>query len=219
MDADEYEILGEPSRQAPLSLRWETRQHWETLRAEFDVCETGAAIILALLTEHRGAGRWVSYSRARVHYDTPGRYKTRVYTFRKVPRAVDDLEAAGLILHDKAHRGRRGWQSAMLPAPELVERAERILSTAPPLVIARPPSLIVLRDAEGALLDFRDTGLTRRMTRAAEKINEAIRSTEITGSAAAPMVRIFNRSFGRGGRFYALGGGWQSMKKEMRRQV
>jgi hypothetical protein len=58
-----------------------------------------------------------------------------------------------------------------------------------------------------------------RMRRSLEQLNEAIRSTDISDNAASPLVRIFNRNFRRGGRFYAQGGGWQSMKKEARKQI
>ncbi|PDS45377.1 hypothetical protein CO662_36750 [Rhizobium anhuiense] len=50
-------------------------------------------------------------------------------------------------------------------------------------------------------------------------MNEAIRTTMFTGVIPDAMVRIFNKSFNRGGRFYALGGSWQSMSKDARKQI
>jgi hypothetical protein len=68
--------------ETPLSLRWETRRHWPVLRNEFGRDETTSAVILALVT----SGGWVSYSRHKPHYSVPRRYRSRLYTYRRIRR-------------------------------------------------------------------------------------------------------------------------------------
>jgi hypothetical protein len=112
-----------------------------------------------------------------------------------------------------------GWQSSMKATPELIARTNEIISAGPRLEIARPAETIILRDADGSMLDYPDTASSMRMRRSLEQLNEALRGTDISDNVASPMVRIFNRHFGRRGRFYALGGGWQSMRKEARTRI
>jgi hypothetical protein len=202
-------------RDTPLSLRWESRRHWPALRHEFGRDETTSAVILALVT----SGGWVSYSRHKPHYSVPRRYRSRLYTYRRIVGAADHLDALGLIEHNRAAPNQRGWQSSMKATPELITRTSKIISAGARLEIARPAESVILRDADGALLDYRDTASSMRMRRSLEQLNEAIRSTDISDNVAAPLTRIFNRNFRRGGRFYAQGGGWQSMKKEARKRI
>lgn len=204
-----------PARQTPLSLRWEHRPHWPALQREFGGSETTAAMILSLAT----AGGPVSYSRNRNHYVTPSRYRSRLYTHRAVVGAADYLDGQGLIIHERVRPGNRGWQSSLSARTELLERTNAILATGPALVPARPTETIILRNADKDPVDYRDTPATRRMRRNLEQFNEAIRGTLLTGVLPCSMVRIFNRTFKRGGRFYAQGGGWQSMAKEARKQI
>lgn len=202
----------------PLSLRWETKHHWRALKGEFGCTETGAAIILAAVT---AGDEWISYSRSRGHYDNkPRRYHSRLYTYKLVRGGVDHLDAQGLILHDKARPGRLGWQSAFKATPELVERVGLVLDGLPPLVIARPPELIILRDGQGLEADYRDTRETDRMRRLLYGFNEMVQACALSEPhLLSPMRRIFNESFKRGGRFYAMGNSWQNMKKEARRRL
>lgn len=203
--------------QVPLSLRWETRHHWRALRDEFDCSRTGAAIILALVT---AGDAWTSYSRAKDHYAQSKRYRSPLYTYASVVGAVDRLSAQGLIYHDRAPRGRLGWQSAMKATPELIGRTSQVLEGLPPLEIARPTELIILRDADGVEVDYRDTRATDRMRRLTAAFNEMVQSCALSEPILrAPMRRIFNETFRRGGRFYAMGNSWQNMKKEARRRL
>jgi hypothetical protein len=205
----------EIERQRHLSLRWQPRRHWPALRNAFGGDETTSAVILALAT----ARDWVAYSRSKSHYGLPRRYRSTLYTYRRVVGAADRLDALGLIEHDRTPPGLRGWQSSMKATPELIAITNKIISARPRLEPAKPPEGILLRDADGALIDYRDTASTMRMRRKLDQINEAIRSTDISDNVASPLVRIFNRDFRRGGRFYAQGGGWQSMKKEARKRI
>ena len=52
-----------------------------------------------------GAGRNVSYSRARDHYVMPRRYWSPLYTYRKVVGAADILDGSQLIEHDRVPPG------------------------------------------------------------------------------------------------------------------
>jgi hypothetical protein len=199
----------------PLSLRWETRRHWTALRSEFGRDETTSAVILALVTSEG----WVSYSRHKPHYSVPRRYRSRLYTYRRIIGAADHLDALGLIEHRRTAPNQRGWQSSMKATPALIARTSKIISVGPRLEMARPAESIILRDKSGTPLDYQDTASSRRMRRSLERLNDAIRSTDISDNVASPMARIFNCTFRRGGRFYALGGGWQSMKKNARKQL
>lgn len=205
----------EIERQRHLSLRWQPRRHWPALRNAFGGDETMSAVILALAP----ARDWAAYSRSKSHYGLPRRYRSTLYTYRRVVGAADRLDALGLIEHDRTPPGLRGWQSSMKATPELIAITNKIISARPRLEPAKPPEGILLRDADGALIDYRDTASTMRMRRKLDQINEAIRSTDISDNVASPLVRIFNRNFERGGRFYAQGGGWQSMKKEARKRI
>jgi hypothetical protein len=149
----------------------------------------------------------------------PRRYKDSLYTYAKVTRAADYLSSTGLIDHDKVPPNHRGWQSSMTAKPKLIATTERILADGPPLVMRQPREGVILRDADQMPMEYRDNPSIRRMRRRLEEINEAIRGTLLTGVLPCPVVRIFNRTFKRGGRFYALGGGWQSMSKEARKQI
>jgi hypothetical protein len=204
----------EIERQRHLSLRWQPRRHWPALRKEFGGDETMSAVILALAT----ARDWVSYSRSKSHYGLPRRYHNPLYSYRRIVGAADRLDALGLIEHDRTPPGVRGWQSSMKATDELIAITNKIIS-AGRLEPAKPPDGILLRDADGALIDYRDTASTMRMRQKLDEINKALAAADISDNVVAPLVRIFNRNFERGGRFYAQGGGWQSMKKEARRRI
>ncbi len=70
-------------RDASLSLRWESRDHWQSIDSALgceDGSETFAAVAIALYTEATGDNRWISYSRNRNHYTMPRRYRSPLYT-------------------------------------------------------------------------------------------------------------------------------------------
>jgi hypothetical protein len=205
----------ETARQPPLSLRWETRGLWPALCAEFGGNECTAAVILALAT----SGKWTSYSRRMAHYSVARRYRSKLYTYRGVVSAVDHLDRMQLIDHDRRAPGQLGWQSAARGRPELIARTNAILAGGPKLQIARPPETIILKGKDGELLDYKDNEQTIRRRRSAQEINEAIEASEISHHAAAPLRRVFNENFGRGGRFYASGASWQNMKAEDRKRI
>ena len=69
----------EEEPQKRLSLRWETKHLWPELRKEFGMSETGAAMILSLVT----TDDWLRYSRRWQHYSVPRRYRNPLYTYRR----------------------------------------------------------------------------------------------------------------------------------------
>ncbi|WP_461432098.1 hypothetical protein [Hoeflea alexandrii] len=159
----------------------------------------------------------VSYSRNRNTYATTARYRSRVFTYAKVTQGADFIGGQGLAFHDKAQPGDFGWQSALEATPETVRRVLEIVGNN--LRPCQPRETIILRDKNKRPCDYPESAAIRRMRMRLAEINEATRATLFTGVIPDAMVRIFNGSFARGGRFYALGGSWQSMSKDLRNQI
>src|SRR5262245_46582155 len=111
-------------------------------------------MILSLVTAD---GQWLRYSRNKGFYLLPKRYRNPLYTYRKVTGAADYLDAQGLIYHSKSEPGQRGWQSAIMATPELVERTTQIIEAGPPLVLAKPAEVIILRGADRMAIDYAET--------------------------------------------------------------
>ncbi len=187
-------------KDAYLSLRWESRGHWQSIDSALgceDGSETFAAVAIALYTEAIGVGRWVSYSRNRNHYTTPRRYRSPLYTFARVVGAASRLDVLELIDHAKAASGQRGRQSAMRAKPELISLVGTALESG--LVLTKPPELIILRNgqkkpAKKKPIDYRDTRETTRMRREVEAQNEAIASANLGGvniTSAQARCRVF----------------------------
>ncbi len=211
-------------KDAALSLRWESRVHWQSINSALcceDGSETFAAVAIALYTEATGDNRWISYSRNRNHYTMPRRYRSPLYTFAAIVGTVDRLDAMGLVDHAKAPPGQRGWQSAMCATPELVSLIGAALESG--LVLRKPPEPIILRDADKIPIDYHETRETTRMRREIEAQNEAIAGAQFGGDNVvqfvAPLRRIFNERLSQGGRFYADGGAWQILSKAERQRI
>ncbi|MFI0846424.1 hypothetical protein [Mesorhizobium sp. IMUNJ 23232] len=211
----EYETSGEGSTQTPLSLRFESKKFWPALKDKIGGSEAVAAIALAL---HAATGP-VSYSRNHNHYVRPRRYSHRLYTFRNIVGGVDHLDGRKLIIHDRSEPGRLGWQSNISPRPELTEIVASIVGDGSGLELTRPPETIILRNSYGQGIEYQDTPATRRMRRAIEEFNEALRAVDLNINMRAQVRRIFNTSWERGGRFYAMGGAWQCLPKEQRGEL
>lgn len=206
--------MDETGRQKPLSLRFESKRFWEEFRREYGVNKTGAAIILDICS----IDDWVSYSRTSRHYDIPARYRNPLYTFRKVVGQMDLLHGLGLVDHDPRPPGWRGWQSAIRATPELRKACAEIVDGSR-LILAKRAEVILLRDAKGKLLDYRETRDIDRVRRRIEGFNEAIAGSDIDPRVIAPLARIYNETMKRGGRLYAMGPSWQNMKSEARRSL
>ena len=137
-----------------------------------------------------------------------------------------------MIEEKRSRQGQRGWQSRFRATPLLVE------GLAGPLFEYDQHGLIRLKNADGKLIDFRDTAETRRMRGELEGINAFLASIDLQlvapdavwtryhllldGAHYRPtprpvLYRVFNRGrFSMGGRAY---GWWQSLSKARRRQL
>ena len=110
--------LPEDARDIPLAVKYETSSIWPEVKRLFGVDATGAAIAMAL-RDASLADKMTSYPRSRLFYD--GRDCHLMLSYRKVMRAVDNLDAGGWLVHHKQCPGGRGWQSAMAATPEFLE--------------------------------------------------------------------------------------------------
>lgn len=212
-------------RQIPLCVKYETKPIWKEIELTFGVGATGAAIVVAAF-EAFFAGKPVSYSRNHNWY---GRNRHPLMTRRKVPDAVDQLDAGGWIHHHKQPVGIMGWQSWFEATVDLVDAMHDILSDKPKLKLARLPMTTILRDQHGKPVAYRRTRDIDRQDKKTDAFNEAITSSSISYpdasnvvqllGLACPMARIYNNTFMRGGRFYPMGTSWQNIKAETRRKL
>src|SRR5262249_37415703 len=165
----------------------------------------------------RGCHRFISYSRDTHFYTHGQRYYRPTYTYCPIFPAVAQLEGAGLIEHEKVPAGHRGFQSRFRASEVLLKEMARVP------IEYRPLEIIILRDAEGNPIDYRDSRETRRMR--LSEFNEALSAQRIAlgdriihegdrlvngGRAQTQLHRVFNRGdFNLGGRFY--GAHWQNI--------
>jgi hypothetical protein len=168
--------------------------------------------------------RWLSFSRDRNHYAGKSRYYGANYSYCNVCNVVDELLAAQLIVEERTRPGQRGWRSRMRATPDLIDR----LAPFGKLDFA-PGEPIRLKNAEGDLIDYPESSLTRTMRREVDALNAAWQSVCIAlptdAPAAAPRpvpartsgYRVFNGRWHQGGRFY--GPFWQSLPKAQRAQL
>jgi hypothetical protein len=171
-------------------------------------------------------GRPVSYSRNHNFY---GRHLDKFLTCRAVCRAVDRLDAACWINHFKQDPGNLGWQSAFEATQALIDAVQDILTGKPRLHLLNLRNVTILRDANGAPIRYKQTREIDRQDSKTERFNEGIISANIGGlsssnvtqltNMACPMARIYNGTFGRGGRYYPMGASWQNIKSEARRML
>jgi hypothetical protein len=224
------EQIEQGNRDKPLTLNW--------LPAEPEILDClglpkltpmATAARAQILTEALVAGpdRWTSYSRNRNSYSRGQRYFRSTYTYRAIVPAVDQLDAEGLLDHQKMPQGNRGFQSRFRASDVLLKELGKLP------VIYQPVELLILRDLNGDLVDYRDNRDTRRMRKNQRTINEALLSQEIGiagriiregdlldngARARVQMHRVFNRSsFDLGGRCY--GPYWQNIPKAERKLI
>ena len=177
---------------------------------------------------------WISYSRNKTWYSAAPRYRGTAYTYRTVTGSVDTLASAGLIEHNKAPAGTyRKVQSTFRASPSLL----RAFGNAPLPVVYDPAEIVVLRNANGAPVEYRDTPETRRIRRNLDIINEAIGVAAVAhpdlgavvdgapvrlgkanpGPAKRKLHRVFTGGWDRHGRFY--GPWWQNIPKGERARL
>jgi len=173
-----------------------------------------------ILTEAVVAGpQWISYSRRRSYYTGHNRYRRPTFSYRAVVPAIDQLAKEGLIEHEKMPPGHRGYQSRFRAFPALLTELRETT------LLYEPLEIILLRDTNGELVDYRDNRKIRAMRNRLAALNEGLASQQIAldgrviregdmldngGRARVQLHRVFHRgNFDLGGRFY--GGHWQNI--------
>lgn len=207
-------------RDIPLAVKYETSRLWRPVRELLGVKPTGAAIAVAAVEAHR-LGKAISYSRSRNFYDN--RQCHPLLSYRKTVGAVDALKDGGWIEHFRQTPGVRGRQSAFKAKASLLEAMQGILDVKPPLPLELPRYGVVMRDDHGKPMILPSTREVARMNKKVSAINEGLVSIDARHDCgpqlAAPITRIFNLDFERGGRLYAQGTSWQNLRKAVRQAV
>jgi hypothetical protein len=219
----------EGNRDKPLSLNWGPAEPDAYVHLGLpDLNPLAQKARTQIIAEALAAGqRFVSYSRHKPFYTHGQRYYRPTYSYHAILPAVDQLAAAGVIEHEKVPVGHRGFQSRF--------RASAVLlaETASTGVVYKPLEIIMVRDAEGNPVDYRDNRNTLRMRKRLQALNEGLGSLEIGidgqivregdrlengGRARVQLQRIFHRGdFELGGRFY--GAHWQNMEDRQRLSI
>lgn len=230
--------LGKAERDRPLSFHWKVEADvirslgvsWSRNR---DANDARNSILTEAMLAHE-TGQWVSYSRHRPFYTGLRRYHGTAYTYATVLAAVAEGVRLGLLEEKRARSGdhlRTGRQSRFRATPVLVEQWHAGQA------FYQLQGLIRLKNADGDLIDFRQTDATIRLSREVAAINEFLAAIRLDINAPdaevmanhvkldrayyprAPLAkpeiyRVFNQGvFTKGGRGY---GPWQSFKKERR---
>jgi hypothetical protein len=173
-----------------------------------------------IMTEAVVSGlRWISYSRRWPHYANHKRYYRPTFSYRAVIPAIEQLAREGLIEHEKMPPGHRGFQSRFRASSALLTETKE---TKP---LYEPLEIILLRDSNGDLVDYRDNRKIRAMRSRLTALNEGLASQQVAldgrvihegdildngGRARAQLHRVFHRGeFDLGGRFY--GAHWQNI--------
>jgi hypothetical protein len=215
----------EGKRDKPLTLNWTPIEldAYDCLGLPALSSRNAMKARTALITEALAAGdRWISYSRDKHFYTRGQRYYRPTYTYHSILPAVGQLADAGLFEHEKMPPGHRGFQSRFRATPALLAEMARVP------IEYRPLEIIILRDADGNPVDYRDSRETRWMRKQLSEFNEALLGQQIAlgdriiregdrldngGRAQAQLHRVFHRSdFNLGGRFY--GAHWQNIPAE-----
>ena len=160
----------------------------------------------------------VSYSRNKNYYQDPNRqfYWLPWFSYAYIISAVDQMEAAGLLIHDRKKRGNRHWQSWF--------RATQKLMNFKTEMKYRPKHRVILRNKEKNEIAYNERArLVIKMIRDIDAINAYLARQTITlgdavlkegdplfvdlhcisGALRISTRRIFHDgSFGLGGRWY-----------------
>lgn len=176
----------------------------------------------------------VGIHRRKGRLDQERRYRPKIMTASRVISAQDRLiEFGQMYVVKKGYNFGSDGQTTRVALTDAaaIELEAHELSLRD-FLIAKPDEAIQLKDKDGQLCQYIDTGETCAMRAKLEKINSCISCAEIstsrdlTTSDRKPMyigprtnlIRIFNHgSFETGGRFH--GGWWQYIKSHARRLI
>src|SRR5262245_30858667 len=183
-----------------------------------------------------GEAQWLFYARDNNHYSRVRRYVPEFYRPRVMFEAVDRLQSAGLIEHQKTRPSPRArYRSRLRPTKALRARTCELPTTATHF---DRRELIVLRGADGQPLPYPESARVYAMRRDVIGHNAFLQGFDITlvhpeahyddqgylvidGRRLNPnritYYRIFNGRFALGGRWY--GPWWQSVPSRCREGI
>ena len=157
--------------------------HWSVPRLARDLglclprkLEAATSSVLAEAILAAEQGKAVSYSRNRNFYANSSRYHGTSYSYANVLSSVAALDAAGLIIDARARPGNLGRQSIFVASDELTDVWDDLVGHQ---LAYDPREIIRLKDADGELVDYRDTRETRRMRRDLAQDNEHLAALRI----------------------------------------
>lgn len=228
----------DPLRDRPLGYSWRMVSTGPAALLEIPTMPTkvGQQVIEAIVADaivsaKRYPGRRISYSRRAQFWANRARYAGRGFNRDNVTFAVDLLVTKGILIdHDRRPPGKRGTQSSYLPNPVLADLGM-------PMQNREKAELLILKDADGNMIGYKDTSETRNQRYILTKVNRVLSTAsfmidreEVTGEsqrllindylgfpASAAMHRIYNGGWTLGGRFY--GAFWMNMKSCDRRHI
>ena len=231
----------DPNRHRPIGCSWRmSSEASEEVNSKFDlpVMETPleqevfhGALADGIVSAHLYPGRRVSYSRRSEHWTQRMRYTGPGWRRDVVTRVIDKLVEIGIFIeHDRRPPGKRGIQSSYLPNPMLA-------TFAMPKLNKRRGESLILKNAEGELIAYKDTQQTRDRRSVLERVNSILSETDfrIAGNEAlsdgrwmkiddtlvsitqTAIHRVYNGGWTLGGRFY--GAFWMSMPGDDRRHI
>ena len=203
------------------------------------IAARGVIIANVLYAYFRGLGSWVFYSRDRNHYAVmarAGRYLPSYYSYANMMQAVESLEQAGPIEHERTLPSPTAqYRSRLRASPLLVALCEG----SRPKFVCEPREVIILRDASGGLVPYSDSDFIYSMRRDVLEQNEFLADLDIQvehpyavydqhgflhvhGNWLDPGRRAYRRVFNNGswrlgGRWY--GTFWQSLPKPVRQRL
>src|SRR5262249_19588337 len=216
------QAIYEGNRDRPLTLNWAPVEPdaYDCLGLPALSSRNAMKARAQIITEALAAGhRFISYSRRKECYTHGQRYYRPTYTYHSILPAIGQLVDAALLEHEKVRSGNRGFQSRFRASGLLLKEMAKVP------VVYRPLEIIVLRDANGNPVDYRDNRETRAMRKRLANLNDGLAAQQIAigdriiregdrldngGRAQAQLHRVFHRGdFQLGGRFY--GGHWQNI--------
>ena len=197
------------------------------------LCEARRCILGNLLSL-AAMEQWIFYSRDNNHYAScGGRYVPKYYQRSWIVGAIDQLQSADLVHHEKTRPSPSArYRSRIRPTDRFFCLASAIPESA---IRFQPSESIVLRDSLGRPRAYQDTDHTNTMRNEVAEQNEFLASVDVRvkhpllrydalgflrteSSRICPTrktaYRVFNDSFSLGGRWY--GPWWQGLPSDLR---
>lgn len=168
--------MGTFDRDSPLTLNWQCDL---SLIEDLGLCskrprqtEAMSGVLGALLNSAE-TNRWISYPRNRNRFSGQQRYYGPAFTYRCIIGAIDEIDRAGLIEHEKAKPGSSGWQSRMRASRALIEAASD--SSELHYLVHEP---LRLKNGD-RLIPYVETAQTYRWRRELQEINTTLGGIKI----------------------------------------